>query len=110
MNILGSVITWLTSIPHVVWAAIIASGLTIFGVTLANRANKKCLILQLNHDAQQKDKEREMQLRRDVYIEAAEAIAEAIKDIQSLPNRIVFSNNLEIFDGKAYQSLIQLLQ
>ncbi|MGA1979011.1 MAG: hypothetical protein ABSG99_00380 [Sedimentisphaerales bacterium] len=89
---------WLSNISDVVWAAMIASGLTYFGVLLTNKHNKKCLLLQLNHSAQQKDKEREMQIRKETYIEAAEAIAEAIKDIQRLPIRIIHSNNAEIGD------------
>jgi len=96
MNILGSVITWYTSIPEVVWAAIVASGITFLGVTLSNRANRKCLLMQLNHASEQKDKESELQIRKEVYMEAAEAIAESIKDIQLLPNRIIYTNNLEI--------------
>jgi len=96
MSILQGVIAWFTLIPDVVWAAVIASGLTFLGVTLSNRANRKCLLLQLNHATKEKDKEREMQLRREVYIGGAEAIAEAIKDIQLLPNRIIFSDNLEM--------------
>ena len=83
-------------VPDVIWSAIIASGLTFLGVTLSNRANRKCLLMQLNHAAQQKDKERELQIRKEVYMEAAEAIAEAIKDIQLLPNRIIRTDNLEI--------------
>lgn len=85
-----------SSIPDVIWAAIIASGLTFLGVTLSNRANKNCLLLQLDHAAQQKDKERELQIQKEVYMEAAEAVAESIKDIQLLPNRIIHTNNLEI--------------
>ncbi len=52
--------------------------------------------MQLNHAAQEKDKERELQIRKEVYMEAAEAITESIKDIQLLPNRIINTNNLEI--------------
>jgi len=90
------VINLLSSIPNVVWAAIIASGLTFLGVTLSNRANRKCLLTQLDYASRQKDRERELQIRKEVYVEAAEAIAESIKDIQLLPSRIVQTNNLEI--------------
>lgn len=107
MNILGSAITWFASIPDVVWAAIVASGLTFFGVTLSNRANRKSLLLQLNHAAQEKDKENELQIRKDVYMEAAEAIAESIKDIQLLPNRIIYTDNLEICN-KLLQALAKV--
>jgi hypothetical protein len=102
-----SIITTFLSIPNVIWAAIIASGLTFLGVTLSNRANRKCLLLQLNHAAQQKDKERELQIRKEVYMEAAEAIAESIKDIQLLPNRIIYTNNLEI-GNKLLQALAKV--
>jgi hypothetical protein len=90
------IITVFSLVPDVIWAAIIASGLTFLGVTLSNRANRKCLLMQLNHAAKEKDKERELQIRKEVYMEAAEAIAESIKDIQLLPNRIIHTNNLEI--------------
>lgn len=101
------IITVFSLIPDVIWAAIIASGLTFLGVTLSNRANRKCLLLQLNHAAQQKDKERELQIRKEVYMEAAEAIAESIKDIQLLPNRIIYTNNLEI-GNKLLQALAKV--
>jgi len=94
-------------IPDVIWAAIIASGLTLSGVYLSNKANKKSLLIQLNHAAQEKDKERELQIRKDVYMEAAEAIAESIKDIQLLPNRIIHTNNLEICN-KLLQALAKV--
>jgi hypothetical protein len=85
-----------SSIPDVIWAAIIASGLTLSGVYLSNRGNRRCLLVQLRHAAQEKDKERELHIRKEVYMEAAEAIAESIEDIQRLPNRIIHTNNLEI--------------
>jgi len=101
------IITVFSLIPDVIWAAIIASGLTFSGVTLSNRANRKCLLIQLNHAAQEKDKERELQIRKEVYMEAAEAIAESIKDIQLLPNRIIHTNNLEICN-KLLQALAKV--
>jgi len=100
-------LTLLASIPDVIWAAIIASGLTFLGVTISNRANRKCLLMQLNHASQQKDKERELQIRKDVYMEAAEAIAESIKDIQLLPNKIIHTDNLEICN-KLLQALAKV--
>lgn len=94
-------------IPDVIWAAIIASGLTFLGVSMSNRANRKCLLIQLNHASQQKDKESELQIRKDVYMEAAETIAESIKDIQLLPNRIIFTDNLEVCN-KLLQALAKV--
>lgn len=75
MNCLSTIINWLTSIPDVVWAAIGGSGLTLLGV-----------FVQMRHDAKQRNKEREMSLRRDVYLPAAEQLAAAINYLAKLPN------------------------
>jgi len=104
---MACIMTVFSLIPDVIWAAVIASGLTFLGVTLSNRANRKCLLMQLNHAAQEKDKERELHIRKAVYMEAAEAIAESIKDIQLLPNRIIHTNNLEICN-KLLQALAKV--
>jgi heme exporter protein D len=89
-------VMWLKSIPDVVWAAIIASVLTTLGVVLTNIWNKKCILLQIKHASDEKVKEREMQIKKEIYIEAAEAIAEALQDIYNLPNRIMQTDNFEM--------------
>jgi hypothetical protein len=106
-SILHNIVVWLSEISDVIWAAVIASGLTLSGVTLSNRANRKCLLMQLNHAAEEKNKERELQIRKDVYMEAAEAVAESIKDIQLLPNRIIHTDNLEVCN-KLLQALAKV--
>lgn len=70
-----AIMNWLASIPHVVWAAVGASTITLLGV-----------FAQLKHDAKQRNIEREMKLRRDVYLPAAEHLATAIGYIAKLPN------------------------
>jgi heme exporter protein D len=79
-------IMWLKSIPDVVWAAVIASVLTITGVIVTNIWNKKCLMLQLKHISNENDKEREMNLRRDIYLPAVEATTSAISFLARLPD------------------------
>ncbi|MBI4825332.1 MAG: hypothetical protein HY807_02780 [Nitrospirae bacterium] len=70
----NEIITAIIAIPDVVWAAIIASFLTLGGVLLTNRGSNKRLTNQLLHDAQQRDRERSMELKREVYLKATEAI------------------------------------
>jgi len=70
-----TIMYWLTSIPDVVWAAIGGSALTLLGV-----------FMQLKYDSKQKDKERQMILRREVYLPAAEKFAATIDYIARLPN------------------------
>lgn len=85
---------------EVVWAAVIASFLTLAGVTLSNRSNRKSLAMQLKHVAQEKEKEREQQIRKEVYIEAAEAIGETVQDILLIPNEIIKSATTTIKVGE----------
>lgn len=65
----------LKQIPEVVWAALLASLLTLSGVVLSNRNSRSQTLAQLDHDSNQRNREREMNLRREVYLQAAEAIA-----------------------------------
>ena len=69
------------AIPTVIIAALMGSALTLLGVFLQNlfencRNNKK-----LKHEAGQKNRDREMTLRRDVYLEAASEMANAARYI-----------------------------
>jgi hypothetical protein len=73
------VITWLLAalhhVPDVVWAALIAAMVAFTSTVLSNRNSRKQLQMQLNNNALQRDRERAMALRRDVYLPAAEALA-----------------------------------
>lgn len=64
---------FIRNIPDVVWAAIGASLLTLSGVILSNCISLYQQLKQLKHDANQRDREREMSLRREIYLPAAEA-------------------------------------
>ncbi len=79
------IVNFVSKIPDVVWAAIIASLLTLGGVLLTNRANNKRLLEQIKHDATERDRERQMALRREVYLKAAEAISKAYTTLMNLP-------------------------
>jgi hypothetical protein len=61
-------------VPDVVWAALIAAGVAFLTTTLSNRNSRKQLKMQLDSSAQHQKLEREMALRRDVYLPVAEAI------------------------------------
>ena len=70
------------NIPSALWTAAIAfvatlnaGGMSLAGVVLTNRDARKRLAKQLEHDSTERTREREMALRRDVYLEAAANIA-----------------------------------
>lgn len=76
---------WFTSIPDVVWSGLIASFLTLSGVFLSNASNTKRLRMQLDHEASEKVKQRKAELRKEVYLKAAEEFVKANAHLGSLP-------------------------
>lgn len=75
----------LRSVPEVIWSGIIGSLLTLLGVMLVNSSNTKRLKLQLAHESEEKARQRRAELRRDVYLEAAEELVKASSYLASLP-------------------------
>ena len=69
------------SIPATFWGVIIGAFFSLSGVALTNRANDRRLHAQLAHDRQIKDRERELTLRKDVYLAAAEAISAGLMTV-----------------------------
>ncbi|KRE86655.1 hypothetical protein ASG75_00250 [Rhodanobacter sp. Soil772] len=78
-------LNYVAMIPNVVWAAILASALTFFGVMLSNRSNTSRLIKTLAHESSEKDKDRIHSLRKDVYLRAAETMAEVGNYLGKIP-------------------------
>ncbi len=67
--------TGLFHVPDTVWAALIAASVAFVTTTLSNRNSRKQLRMQQDHNAGQQRLEREMSLRRDVYLPAIEAVS-----------------------------------
>lgn len=81
-------------VPDVIWSAIVASGITFLGVMLSNRSNTNRLVLQLNHDASEKSKEKTSNLRREVYLKVVEDIEVTNVHIGNLASRDLANLNL----------------
>ncbi len=76
MSWLVKILGWLQEVPNVVWAAVIAAGIAFITTILTNRNSRMQLRMQLDHTAQQRDRERSLALRREVYLPAAEAMTQ----------------------------------
>ena len=61
-------------VPDTVWAALIAAALALSGVALSNRHSRRLLETTIENDALQRDRDRQMALRREVFIPAADAV------------------------------------
>lgn len=71
------ILCFLARVPDVVWAALIAAAIAFLATTLSNRNSRNQLQMQLTHGARERDRDRAMALRRDVYLPAIEAVSRA---------------------------------
>ena len=72
--IITEMLRLIEKIPATFWGVVIGSFFTLGGVVLTNRANDRRLREQLRHDRELRNRDRELSLRKDVYMSAAEAI------------------------------------
>ena len=80
------IICYLGKVPNVMWSAIIASLLTIFGVWLTNRGNNKRQIHLLNHEKERFLLEQKMALKKEVFLNMASSFANVLDIIPNLSN------------------------
>lgn len=88
-----TICAFVTSIPDVIWSGVIASVLTLSGVFLSNWSNTNRLKAQLKHDSDEKAKERKANLRREVYLLAAEELVKANNHLAKLPQLDISKSN-----------------
>lgn len=86
-------------IPLAIWVAIaavvFAPLIALAGTLISNRNTRRNLRDQLRHDAQQRDLERKMALRREIYIEAASALSHLMQVIGRVASLQVDLNTLQ---------------
>ncbi|WP_297391964.1 hypothetical protein [Acidiferrobacter sp.] len=75
--LLGSVFALLKSVPAIFYAITTGSTITLSGLYMQNRSESERNTERLRHDALMRDRERDMALRREVYLKSAEALAHA---------------------------------
>jgi len=100
MQALSTLFAWLEIIPAAFWGIVVGSFFTLGGVFFTNRANDRRLKAQLDHDRILKNRERELSLRRDIYLAATEAVAAGL----SATSRFA---NLSIPDDKLIERYLE---
>ena len=100
-----AIIQTLGTIPDVIWGAAIGSGLGFLGVLFTNLRESRRLQSQLKHDAEQRALERQMCLRREVYLKAAEAAAATFGLMGQLGNPNVTDREIEARSADIASSL-----
>lgn len=86
MTLLPDHIDLIEAIPSSFWGVAFGSLLSLSGIALTNRASDRRLRAQFEHDRIQKTKEREMALRKEVFLAAAEAVAAGMDSVGRFAN------------------------
>lgn len=92
----SEIIELIKLVPDVIWSGIVASAITLFGVMVSNKSNTSRLLLQLNHDATEKSKERISKLRHEVYLKAIEDIHVTNIQLGALANRDLTKSDMTL--------------
>ncbi len=98
-------------VPDVVWAAVIASLLTLAGVLVTNRNSRLQLVARLHHDSEQRDRERAMRLKREIYVPATEAVFRLSRIINRLTDLTMTDKEISKESGDALAAIgkVQLI-
>src|ERR1700730_10473932 len=73
-------------IPSAFWGVVAGSVFTLTAVILTNRANDRRARAQFQHDQDLRTKERELVLKKDIYLSATEAISAGLRAVAALSN------------------------
>jgi hypothetical protein len=73
-------------IPATFWGVLCGSFFSILGVWLTNRASERRLENQFQHERLVKSTERELALKKDIFLDAAEAVSAAISSLSNFAN------------------------
>lgn len=97
----------LASVPDVIWSGVVASAITLSGVIASNKSNNNRLVTQLEHDAKEKDKERNFTLRKTVYLANIDEVMKVADILNNLANEDIFEINItdkfSLFSSALYQ-------
>jgi hypothetical protein len=102
MNMLSELLGLIAKIPDTFWGVIVGGIISLMSVLLTNRANYQRLQAQLSHERELRKKERELSLKKDIYLAAAEAIVTGMTAIGYFPDMNKPTNKLtEAFAEKS---------
>ena len=95
-------IAFMEAVPPTVWGFLVGSFITVVGVALTNASNTKRLRLQHAHERELDARARDLSMRRDVYLNAFEAMATGMTTVGSFGELdIPFQELMRQYMGKA---------
>lgn len=102
MNLFSDLLGIVERIPAAFWGVVIGAFFSLGGVALTNRANDRRLRAQLANDRDLRDRDRELSLRKDIYLSAVEAVFAGVSAVGRFGNLDTgFDNLLDEYAGKS---------
>lgn len=86
MEYFQEIVRLLEKIPASFWGVAFGSIISIIGINATNKASDKRLMKQFDNDREQKTKDREMTLKKEIYMEASEALSAGLMCISKFAN------------------------
>lgn len=93
MTLIRFFVAVVTAVPDVIWSGVIGALLAFGGVLLSNRSSSERLRIQLQHDAEERSKERTTAWRREVYLQMVEELVKITSHLTSFPTLDLRSTN-----------------
>jgi hypothetical protein len=92
-------------------SALVSAGVTITVMLLSNRASERRLALQLAHDSNVRERERQMALRKETYLDAGGHVSRTLQSLSRIANLNYSENDLakEIGDNFAALAKVQVV-
>jgi hypothetical protein len=111
MDILFLLFYYVSLVPDVIWAALIASGVTLLGVYFTNRHYTKQQTAQLTHEKSENESDRKLELRKSIYLAVAEQLTVANQHLMTLSDVDLANTNpaerlQEFFKSTAKASMV----
>jgi hypothetical protein len=91
-----SIIELFSKVSDVIWSAIIASCITIFGVYLTNKYHERRQTTLLAHEKQKYQSEQKFTLKKEVFLDVARSFADVLEIIPNLTNLEFTQKDIEM--------------
>ena len=99
---MNSPIDLLDKVPASFWGVVFGSFFSILAVWLTSRDSTARLLKQFEHERLVKNHDRELGMKKEIYLDAAEAISAAISTLGSLSNLDIPNNEvIEKYSNKS---------
>lgn len=108
-QVFAELLALVDKIPATFWGVVIGSFFSLGGVFLTNRSNDRRLRAQLAHDREIRSRERELSLRKDIYMSAAEAISAGLNAIARFSDLEVPHNQVAAFYLEKSSSIAKIM-